>query len=1024
MSPDEDRRFSRQAVSFQRVDSEAAIGRATVELLDPQTCPDPGTLHAYQLGQLDEPTGERIANHLRVCSTCVQLLQATAPTPDGLARQLRRIAEPRRESNDPTLAHAIEGLLRIGPEGLPSGRGERVQVGTELRDYRLLEPLGRGGMGTVYKALHTRLNRIVALKVLAPHWHDRPGAQERFEREMKAIGQLRHPNIIQATDAGEAGGVAFLVMEYVEGIDLGRLLTRRGPLPLVEACEVVRQAALGLQHAHAQGLIHRDVKPSNLFLTRDGEVKLLDLGLALFTADTHPEGAWDSAEDDTDAGLSGAVILGTHAYMAPEQRVDSHAVDHRADLYSLGCTLYCLVHGTPPPEKDPRVDREPADVLEKLLAKRPVDRYATGAEVAAALHRRAKGANLKALLTEEWTGSPRRLRQFGLAAIVLAGVISMGILAWPGPKPIDSDPLGPAPVPSKTVTPVPGRLPMTPAEAQALQQEWAEYLGQEATFHNALAMEMVVIPPGELGLTKECRAKITRPFAMGTTEVTISQFRAFVQATGYRTQAEESGLGGRFLKWVGEGHESVRSPLYVWHSPGFSEVTETQPVVQVTWNDAVAFCEWISQQEGRIYRLPTEAEWRWATRAGMSSDYPSGDSYFGIEQFGWFRDETPAHPQSVALKLRNAWGIADALGNVSEWCHDRYGPLPEGVFDDPSGPAEGDQRVQCGGNHATVLASFDARVGVFEVTPSSTVGFRVACDLGQAQQARQVPAAPPLAIPPLSPTDALALQRQWAEYLDAEVDEENPLGMRLVLIPPAEFEVRGKAPVGREPRYQVVLPKPYRIGVTEVTIGQFRQFVEATGHRTEAEESGLGGVWINPSSRPSLIQLPGQQWRTPGYPVTDDSPVTQVSRFDAQAFCDWLSDKERCRYRLPTDAEWRWACYGGGEMYSTRDVLLASAHFAGSPHGAPNYPQPVAGLRPNTWGLYDMLGNVGEWLADYNAPRPTGRVVEPLLASHGETALTLGGDYTMPSVSGSWTTGCPPRSATSRIGFRVVRIEP
>src|SRR5205823_10185841 len=142
--------------------------------------------------------------------------------------------------------------------------GTADETGRQLREYCLLEKLGEGGMGTVYRALHTRLDKVVVVKVL-PRWRmSTPAAVVRFQREMKAVGKLTHPNIIQATDAGEADGTHFLVMEFVAGLDLGQLLKRHGPVSVADACELARQAAVGLQHAHEHGLVHRDVKPSNL----------------------------------------------------------------------------------------------------------------------------------------------------------------------------------------------------------------------------------------------------------------------------------------------------------------------------------------------------------------------------------------------------------------------------------------------------------------------------------------------------------------------------------------------------------------------------------------------------------------------------------------------------------------------------------------------------------------------------------------------------------------------------------------
>ncbi len=201
----------------------------------------------------------------------------------------------------------------------------------------MLERIGRGGMGAVYRGWHPVMKKAVAVKILPRNRLADPQAVARLRREVEAVAQLDHPNIVRATDAGEHDGVPFLVMELVDGVDLGVLVRRHGPVPVADACELVRQAALGLQHAHERGMVHRDVKPQNLMLTRKGELKVLDLGLALLRADGPANGLTPSG-----------YLLGTPDYMAPEHWEACHAVDTRADVYSLGCTLYALLTGAPP----------------------------------------------------------------------------------------------------------------------------------------------------------------------------------------------------------------------------------------------------------------------------------------------------------------------------------------------------------------------------------------------------------------------------------------------------------------------------------------------------------------------------------------------------------------------------------------------------------------------------------------------------------------------------------------------------
>jgi len=302
------------------------------------------------------------------------------------------------------------------------GRGQDLVFGS----YVLVEQLGAGGMGRVYKARHRMMGRVVALKVIRRERLQNPQSIKRFEREIQAAAQLSHPNVVLAYDADQAGDDYFFAMEFVEGVDLGRLVKDRGPLPVREACDYIRQAALGLQHAHERGMVHRDLKPSNLFLTISrgeavraalsgvlsakalepptiGEkmpavVKILDLGLALL----HETGTGEALSRITHEGI----VIGTPDFLAPEQARNASTVDIRADLYSLGCTFYYLLSGQvpypdgTPTEKlvrhavdpvpnihlaRPETPAEVAAVVGKLMSKLPADRYQTPAAVAAAL---------------------------------------------------------------------------------------------------------------------------------------------------------------------------------------------------------------------------------------------------------------------------------------------------------------------------------------------------------------------------------------------------------------------------------------------------------------------------------------------------------------------------------------------------------------------------------------------------------------------------------------------------------------
>ncbi|OAI49933.1 hypothetical protein AYO44_18175, partial [Planctomycetaceae bacterium SCGC AG-212-F19] len=280
-------------------------------------------------------------------------------------------------------------------------------AGLTLGSYVILDLLGEGGAGQVFKAKHVSMNRLVALKVLRKDLVSDQEVVARFYREIEVASHISHPNIVHAYDAGPIGSALVLAMEFVDGLNLEQLVKENGKLPVGHACDYIRQAAVGLQHAHEKGLIHRDIKPSNLLLVTKahgaqavGVVKILDLGLARLA---HP--ATTSATKNLTVLAGNAVMQGTPDYMAPEQAVDFHTADTRADIYSLGCTFFYLLAGAPPftgslPEKlmkhqtvpppaieDIRKDVPPAiaEVLKKMLAKRPPDRYRVPGEVAQAL---------------------------------------------------------------------------------------------------------------------------------------------------------------------------------------------------------------------------------------------------------------------------------------------------------------------------------------------------------------------------------------------------------------------------------------------------------------------------------------------------------------------------------------------------------------------------------------------------------------------------------------------------------------
>ena len=372
--------------------------------------------------------------------------------------------EPNQPTADPNLTCSYHA---------PEAGARAIQTDTPtIPGYAILSLLGRGGMGEVYKATHLGLHRTVALKIIRKDLVNSKGALLRFQREMRAAGNLDHPNVIAAQDAGETGGVFYFAMDYCEGIDLKQYVEQKGPLAVDEACDLIRQAALGLQHINEHGLVHRDIKPSNLLLTSPtsqdegqpssslspasgeragvrgsssesgGVLKILDLGLARLRASE------DTGQSITDTGI----MMGTPDYTAPEQITNAHGVDIRADLYSLGCTFYFLLTGQAPfkggtvleklrrhqVEDAPAVEELRKDVpkfvaagIAKLMAKRPEERLQTPGELVELIGSLGR-VDAKKTLAKTGTRLEQPKWRFSRRQIMCASVAAVPILGAGG----------------------------------------------------------------------------------------------------------------------------------------------------------------------------------------------------------------------------------------------------------------------------------------------------------------------------------------------------------------------------------------------------------------------------------------------------------------------------------------------------------------------------------------------------------------------------------------------------------------
>jgi len=595
---------------------------------------------------------------------------------------------------------------------IASGHPEELIVGA----YRLLEPIGEGGMGKVFKARHVRMDRIVGLKIIPEEYLGNATALSRFYREVRAVAQLSHPNIVTAYEANQEGRTHYFAMEYLDGIDLAKLVKQSGPLPVSQACDFIRQAALGLQHAHEKGLVHRDIKPGNIMAARssqDGDpvIKVLDFGLARLETTNQP------ATRLTKVGS----ILGTVDYMSPEQANDA-TVDIRSDIFSLGCSLFYLLAGTAPFPGQDAVERvlarlitdAPAigtlrtdvpvaleKVLAKMLARNPAERIQTPIEVAEALKpfvsatgsvgshpttssrglpranatllpsyktetisqeesgvvdRARQGERVKAAAAEDFrdliSSRPSSSKKGSKRPLVAVGIVTAALGLLIGLWASRRAGTSPKPVPGPVPAPAPDGDNRRPAK----------------TFTNSLGMKFVLVPKGKSWLgggggklgTQE--VEITHDFYLGKYEVTQEEWQ----------------------KVMGNNPSDFKSV------PGVSMADVKRfPVEQVSWEDAQKFLKALNEklkETGWVYRLPKEVEWEYACRGGPmtekeDSTYSGFNFYLEKPTNQLLPDQANFAPQpgkglqrtcKVGTYKPNRLGLYDMHGNVWEWCQDEW----------------------------------------------------------------------------------------------------------------------------------------------------------------------------------------------------------------------------------------------------------------------------------------------------------------------------------------------------------------
>jgi formylglycine-generating enzyme required for sulfatase activity len=837
-----------------------------------------------------------------------------------------------------------------------------------LPNYEIKQELGRGGMGVVYLAHNKLMGRDEVLKVMGRHIIECPGMLDRFLREIRVVAKLRHPNIVTAYSAVRLGQCIVFAMEYVEGLDLSKLVKAEGPMPVADACLFAHQAALGLQHAHEKGLVHRDIKPHNLMLTHDGDrrvVKILDFGLAKVTR-----------EEKVDGGLtSEGQALGTPDYIAPEQILGSPSVDVRADIYSLGGTLYYLLTGRPPFKANslydiyqahisrdadplntvrPEVPSELAALVAKMLAKDPARRFQRPVEVAQALTPYFQSGTLRAKEEISRTG--------------LAGV--RGTTA------------------GETLAPT---HPTTNAQGQvAPLDKTAEFSARESRCEC-----LTEAPDAERTTdTLPVAAPARRPPSLWPSAVAGGLLLASIVACGVvlniKTQDGVIELINlpKGAKVFVDGEEVSVSrpdgdmPAVVTAKAGRRNVKVQKDRIE-TYNEEVTV---LARGVGQV-TIPV---------VPLTASNPErGDGY----------DRT-ARPEDAGRQQPPARGRAGAVPVT---------PTPMSAADRDTSPSSAMSDKAGSANEAARSGDVRAtppREDTLTNGPPETLG-RAGEAVGAPASALEGPARTTVGRPTTLTT------HDHSGGMAAEIITTRLAGIELKRIPAGGFmmgsfdEDKG-AEAAERPRHFVRITRAFYLGVTEVTQGQYRA---VTGQSPSA------------------------------FKGSDNLPVENVTWFDAVNFCNELSRKEGlpafyridgrrvdvndwggAGYRLPTEAEWEYACRARGTTrYSSGEDEAGQEEYAWYLGNSGRRSHRVGQKRPNAFGLYDTRGNVREWCWDWFDKSFYSRstIEDPVGPLAAERRVNRGGGWEDDpmGVRLTYRAARAPEERGNSLGFRLARVE-
>ncbi|HBJ83061.1 MAG TPA: hypothetical protein DDZ88_04140 [Verrucomicrobiales bacterium] len=567
-----------------------------------------------------------------------------------------------------------------------------------LPQYEITALIGRGGMGAVYKARQIAMDRPVAIKILSNLLDETDASfAERFKKEARAMGRLMHPCIVAAFEFGTAAnGLLYIVIEFIEGTDVSRMLAQQKRLPTAHAMAITAHVLDALAYAHERGIVHRDIKPANIMVGYDGAVKVADFGLAKMT----------SAESQSGLTQSGTA-MGTLHYMAPEALMLGTSVDHRADIYAVGVMLYQMLTGKVPhglfelpslqiPGLDPRYDL----IISKAMREDRELRYQSALEMRQALD---------AILTQPVAVAEAKDMHVPAAPMMASHSLSgskkqpasqQGFApkphAYRPPPPASSAPFGKQAMSPALVwmsllvlavfggvawlvlTPPSGQQPVDPMALKELSASSnktrvvaSSSAGKTGPFINSLGMKFVPVPGTEV--------------LFGIHEVRYADYASYA--------AQSTGVDGTWSDQSADGFMPADRP-------------DDHPVTKVSWEDAKKFCAWLSQKEGKSYRLPTDQEWSIAVGIAGQEDwrdttpatvyksqehFPWGDAWPPPSGSGNYSDQSRQDraPNTTAKYLENyhdgfpttapvmsfkpnQLGLFDLGGNVWEWCEDWY----------------------------------------------------------------------------------------------------------------------------------------------------------------------------------------------------------------------------------------------------------------------------------------------------------------------------------------------------------------